>query len=104
MLDLSVPIYYDIHNKWICRFENSIMKGDEMTSSVVREKLLTAAAVAERLSLSKRAVFRMKSAGLICPSIRVGRGAIRFRESDIEQWIEWGCCSEAEFRARKEVG
>ena len=54
-------------------------------------KLLSAEAVGELLSLSKRTVFRMKSAGLICSSIRVGRGAVRFRESDIRLWIEWGC-------------
>ena len=64
---------------------------------------LTAAAVSERLSLSKRAVFRMKSAGLICPSIRVGRGACRWRSTDIDRWIEWGCPNQAEFKARKEV-
>ncbi len=67
------------------------------------EKLLSAAAVADLLSLSKRAVFRMKSAGLICPSVRVGRGAVRWRQSDINQWIEWECCNRAEFITRKAV-
>ncbi len=51
------------------------------------EKLLTAQAIAEKLSLSKRAVFRMRSAGLICSPVKVGAGAIRWRQSDIEQWI-----------------
>ena len=72
------------------------------TNTKAEEKLLTAKAVGEMLSLSKRQVFRMKSAGLICPSIRVGRGAIRFRQSDIEQWISMGCCSQKEFNTRKE--
>jgi len=72
-------------------------------AQTTEERLLTAAAVAERLSLSKRAVFRMKSAGLICSPVKVGAGAIRWRQSDIEQWIEWGCPSRKEFEARKQV-
>ena len=66
------------------------------------EQLLTAKAVGEMLSLSKRQIFRMKSAGLICSSVKVGRGAVRWRQSDIEKWIQWGCCSRQEFEARME--
>ena len=73
------------------------------TDSNQNIQLLTAKDVAGRLSLSKRAVFRMKSAGLICPCVKVGQGAIRWRESDILQWIEWGCCNTAEFISRKDV-
>lgn len=64
------------------------------------EILLTAQMVGERLNLSKRQIFRLKSAGKIPSPVRVG-GAVRWRESDIEQWIEWGCCSRQEFEARK---
>ena len=71
------------------------MIGDGRTT----EKLLTAQDVAERLSLSKRAVFRMKAAGLICASLTVGRGAVRWRQSDIEKWISMGCCSREEYEA-----
>ena len=71
-------------------------------SNQTTEKLLTAQAIAEKLSLSKRAVFRMRSAGLICSPVKVGAGAVRWRQSDIEEWIEWGCCSQQEFIARKE--
>ena len=67
-------------------------------------QLLTAQVVGAKLSLSKRAVFRMRSAGLICPPVKVGQGAIRWRESDIAQWIAWGCCSQKEFEARREAG
>ena len=74
-----------------------------MSNSVTTERLLTAQAVAERLSLSKRAVFRMRSAGLICASLKVGQGAVRWRQSDIEKWISMGCPSKTEFEARKEV-
>lgn len=66
------------------------------------ERLLTAQTVAEKLSLSKRAVFRMRSAALICAPLKVGQGAIRWRQSDIDEWIEWGCCSRKEFQARRE--
>ncbi len=74
-----------------------------MTTTQVTEKLLTAKAVGEMLSLSKRQIFRMKSAALICPCVKVGRGSIRWRESHILQWIEWGCCDAATFKARREV-
>ena len=74
-----------------------------MTNSITTEKLLTAQAVGAKLSLSKRAVFRMRSAGLICSPVKVGVGAIRWRSSDIEQWISMGCPSKSEFEARKEV-
>ena len=67
------------------------------------EKLLTAQAVADKLSLSRRTIFRMKSSGTICNSITVGQGACRWRKSDIEQWIEWGCCSKKEFAERREA-
>ena len=73
-----------------------------MSSDLTPEKLLTAQAVGTKLSLSKRAVFRMRSAGLICAPVKVGRGAIRWRQSDIEQWILMGCCGQKEFQARKE--
>ena len=66
-------------------------------TSQTKEVLLTAQAVGAKLSLSKRAVFRMRSAGLICSPVKVGAGAIRWRQSDIEQWIELGCCSRKDF-------
>lgn len=67
------------------------------------EKLLTAQAVGAKLSLSKRAVFRMRSAGLICAPLKVGQGAVRWRQSDVERWISMGCCSKSEFEARRET-
>ena len=67
------------------------------------EKLLTARAVGAKLSLSKRAVFRMRSAGLICAPLKCGQGAILWRLSDIEKWISMGCCSQKEFEARRET-
>ena len=75
-----------------------------MNDSGTTEKLLTPQAVGEMLSLSKRAVFRMRSAGLICKPIKVGAGALRFRQSDVLLWISLGCCSAKEFKARKGAG
>lgn len=73
------------------------------TKSQTGETLLTAQSVGAKLSLSKRAIFRMRSAGLICSPVKVGAGAIRWRQSDIEQWISMGCCSQKEFEARREA-
>ena len=73
-------------------------------SNQITEKLLTAGAIAEKLSLSKRAVFRMRSAGLICAPVRVGAGAIRWRLSDIELWISMGCPDRKTFEAIQEAG
>ena len=67
-------------------------------------KLLTAQAVGEILSLSKRQIFRMKSAGLIVTPLKVGQGAVRWRQSDIEQWIALGCPDRKTFEAMKEAG
>lgn len=75
-----------------------------MNDSGPTEKLLTAKAVGELTSLSKRAIFRMRSGGLICPPIKVGAGAVRWRSSDIQAWISMGCCSQKEFTARKGTG
>ena len=77
------------------------------TKSQTGETLLTAQSVGAKLSLSKRAIFRMRSARLICSPVKVGAGAIRWRQSDIEQWIAMGCPSRQEFEARtraKNVG
>lgn len=72
-------------------------------NGVTTEKLLTAKAVAEKLSLSKRAVFRMRSSGLICAPVKVGQGAIRWRLSDIEKWISLDCPSRREFEAMRQT-
>ncbi|MBA7675485.1 hypothetical protein ES703_83720 [subsurface metagenome] len=74
-----------------------------MSSDVTTEKLLTAQAVGAKLSLSKRAVFRMRSAGLICAPLKVGQGAVRWRQSDVERWISMGCPDRQTFEAMKEA-
>ena len=74
-----------------------------MSNERTQERLLTAKAVGERLSLSKRAVFRMRSAGRIVAPLKVGQGAVRWRESDLDKWIEWGCKSRQEFETRRQA-
>ena len=66
--------------------------------------LLSAQAVGVMLSLSKRAVFRMRSTGKICKPLKVGQGAIRWRRSDLERWIELGCPTMKDFEALKQNG
>ena len=70
----------------------------------ITEKLLTAKSLGQMLSLSKRQIFRMRSAHLICSPVKVGAGAIRWRSSDIEQWISMGCPDQKTFEAMREVG
>jgi len=58
-----------------------------MFENTQTEILLTAKAVGVMLSLSKRQIFRLNSSKKIPAPIRIG-GAVRWRESDIEQFIE----------------
>ncbi len=52
--------------------------------------LLAAGQVAEMLSLSKRTVFRLNSAGKMPKPVRIN-GSIRWRRSDIQRWLDWDC-------------
>lgn len=63
--------------------------------------LLTASAVGEMLSLSKRQIFRLNSSGRIPLPVHVG-GAVRWRHTDIEEWIAQGCPDRRVFAARSE--
>lgn len=65
-----------------------------------KEKLLSVKAVAQILSVSKRSVHRANSSGKIPKSVRVG-GAVRWRESDIEEWIALGCPDRKTFENMK---
>lgn len=57
-----------------------------MVSNAATEKLLTAKAVSEMLSLSKRQIFRLNSSGKIPAPVRIG-GSVRWVESEIYAWI-----------------
>ena len=65
-------------------------------------QLLTAKDAAKLCRLSKRSWFRLSSACRIPKPVRIG-GSVRWRQSDIELWLEWNCPDRKEFEARKEA-
>jgi excisionase family DNA binding protein len=52
-------------------------------------RCLTVKDVAGRLKISIRKVFRLKASGELPPSIKIGR-CLRWREADIDKWIDDG--------------
>ena len=52
----------------------------------------------QRLSLSRRQIFRLNSCGKIPAPVRVA-GLVRWRLADIEKWIELGYPDRAQFEA-----
>jgi predicted DNA-binding transcriptional regulator AlpA len=54
------------------------------------------------VNLSKRQIFRLNSTGKIPAPIKIG-GSVRWKISDIEQWIIWGCPNRQDFNARMEA-
>ena len=51
-------------------------------------RLLRPRDVAARIGLSKVTIYRLERAGQFPKSIQLSRGAIAWRETDIEQWID----------------
>ncbi len=66
---------------------NEVFFPQTKNTNQITEKLLTAKAVGETLSLSKRQVFRLSSCGKIPKPIRVG-GSVRWAYSTIQSWID----------------
>jgi excisionase family DNA binding protein len=56
-------------------------------ASCVNERLLTTRVVAERFGVVTETVLRWVRCGRL-PAIRISTGAIRFRESEIELWLD----------------
>ena len=71
-----------------------------LKTEVTQEKLISARTLANTLSTSVRTVWRLRSAGELPKPVKIG-ASVRWRSTDIDQWIEWGCCNQAEFKARK---
>jgi predicted DNA-binding transcriptional regulator AlpA len=69
---------------------------------VTTEKLLTAKAVGEMLSLSKRQIFRLNSCGKIPAPIRIG-GSVRWAEGTIVMWLQAGAPDRKSFEALLEA-
>jgi len=61
----------------------TIMKPERKT----KEHLLTLAEVSERLSLSKRAIYRLIAKGSLSKPVKIG-GATRLCESDLDRFLE----------------
>jgi len=71
-------------------------------SQIATERALTAKAVGEMLSLSKRQVFRLNSCGKIPAPIRIG-GSVRWAESTITAWLAAGAPDRQTFEAMQGV-
>jgi len=69
---------------------------------VNKTRLLDVRAVAERLSVSARAIWKWQASGRLPAPVRLGR-SVRWRSSDIDEWIEQGCPSRSAFEAAKAV-
>jgi len=63
--------------------------------------LLSALALGELLDVSRRHIYRLKSAGKLPRPVRVG-ASLRWRKEHINQWIEWGCPEQKIFEAKWE--
>jgi len=66
-------------------------------------QLLTAKQLGVRLSLSKRQIFRLNSAGKIPAPIRIG-GSVRWAESIIAAWLKAGAPDRSSFEAMEQAG
>ena len=65
-------------------------------------QLLNAKAFGQRLSLSKRQIFRLNSCGKIPAPIRIG-GAVRWSEETIRRWLSCGAPDRKTFEAMQEA-
>ena len=67
------------------------------------EKLLTAKAVGEMLSLSKRQIFRLNSSGKIPAPVRIG-GAVRWSVEEISAWLAASAPDRRTWEAMRSTG
>jgi predicted DNA-binding transcriptional regulator AlpA len=70
----------------------------KMATNTTTEKLLTAKAVGQMLSLSKRQIFRLNSCGRIPRPLRIG-GSVRWSEHTISKWLAAGAPDRKAFEA-----
>ena len=71
-----------------------------MRQLVAKERLLNTRELGDILNVSKRTIYRLNSSGKIPSPIRIN-GAVRWRESDIEQWIQLDCIDRKSFENMK---
>ena len=58
-----------------------------MESKTTTSQLLTAAQVADLLQISRKALYEMRYLGEGPPAIHVGARRLRFRSSDLQEWL-----------------
>jgi predicted DNA-binding transcriptional regulator AlpA len=68
-------------------------------SGALQPLLIPDTAAAALAGVSRATWHRLRAAGKLPPSIRLGR-AVRWRRADVLLWIEWGCPDAREFAAR----
>ena len=76
-----------------------------MTTEVTNQtcQLWDAKTFGQRLSLSKRQIFRLNSCGRIPTPLKIA-GSVRWRQSDVELWLELGCPDRRTFEAIQQTG
>lgn len=66
------------------------------------ETLLSVGQVARLTGLSKRTIWRMARESRTPDPVRIGR-VVRFRASEVDQWLRLGCPNRAMFNTTKGV-
>ena len=74
-----------------------------MSDGKTIDKLLTAKALGEMLSLSKRQIFRLNACGKLPKPIRIG-GSVRWAQSTITEWLAAGAPDRKTLEAIQQAG
>ena len=74
-----------------------------MQQNSSNETLFTSGDAAGFCKISKRCWLAHSAKGLIPAPVRIG-GSVRWRKSDLDAWVKWGCPDRDEFEARMEGG
>ena len=75
----------------------------KVQNKVPAVQLLSVRDVAEVLAISVRSVWRLRAAGLLPEPVRVG-GAVRWRRSQIDRWLDLDCPNRVAFDAATRRG
>jgi excisionase family DNA binding protein len=63
----------------------------------LRSELITAVQFAQLLNVSERTLYRLKSSGKLPTPIVLG-GLVRWRVTEVHQWIDQGCPPNSDFQ------
>lgn len=66
-------------------------------------ELLTVEEVAARLRISQRQVWKLLASERLPKPVRLSR-SVRWRKSDVDEWVRLGCISRDEFEAASAAG